>query len=191
MSIDGNQPPPSYAVKDNKFGPLDTSPPLASIPIVMFDHGISSLCIENVRKVIADFFQLPIKEKRKFSRKPGSSEGYGTDIVVSENQVLDWSDRFSLRIFPENQRNPNLWPLIRDAFFANLGDQLQIMSNGIYKSPMHRVVTNMDRGKISIAMFNEPDPSKEIGPMKALINEDRPRLYKTFKKALKPRVIDQ
>ena len=56
------------------------------------------------------------------------------------------------------------------------------MSNGIYKSPMHRVVTNVEKGKISIAMFNEPDPNKEIGPMEALIDEDRPRRYKSVLK---------
>ncbi|KAI3775395.1 hypothetical protein L1987_49968 [Smallanthus sonchifolius] len=51
-------------------------------------------------------------------------------------------------------------PVIRDALFINLGDQMQILSNGIFKSPVHRVVTNKGKGRISVAMFTEPDPNK-------------------------------
>ncbi|KVH93750.1 protein SRG1-like [Cynara cardunculus var. scolymus] len=72
-------------------------------------------------------------------------------------------------------------PVIRDALFVNLGDQMQIMSNGIFKSPVHRVVTNTKKGRISVAMFTEPEPNKEIGPVDALVDEKRPRVYKTVK----------
>ncbi|KAK9078809.1 hypothetical protein SSX86_002867 [Deinandra increscens subsp. villosa] len=72
-------------------------------------------------------------------------------------------------------------PVIRDALFINLGDQMQIMSNGILKSPVHRVVTNKEKGRISVAMFTEPDPKKEIGPVDALVDGKRARVYKTVK----------
>lgn len=56
------------------------------------------------------------------------------------------------------------------------------MSNGTYKSPMHRVVTNTERMRLSVALFNEPDPETEIGPVEHLIDEEtRPRLYKSVK----------
>ena len=55
------------------------------------------------------------------------------------------------------------------------------MSNGIFKSPMHRVVTNSERMRISVAMFNEPETDKEIGPLEGLIDEERPRLYRNVK----------
>lgn len=42
---------------------------------------------------------------------------------------------------------------------------MQIMTNGIYKSPMHRVVTNTEKLRISIAAFTEPEPENEIGPV--------------------------
>ena len=62
-----------------------------------------------------------------------------------------------------------------------LHEFMQIMSNGIFKSPMHRVVTNSERMRISVAMFNEPAPDKEIGPVDGLIDEKRPRLYRNVK----------
>ncbi|KAK4853737.1 hypothetical protein QYF36_013802 [Acer negundo] len=56
-----------------------------------------------------------------------------------------------------------------------------IMSNGIYKSPMHRVVTNTEKLRISVASFIEPDPDNEIGPVEHLIDEQRLRLYRNVK----------
>ncbi|KAK1551380.1 hypothetical protein Q3G72_034673 [Acer saccharum] len=56
-----------------------------------------------------------------------------------------------------------------------------IMSNGIYKSPMHQVVTNTEKLRISVASFIEPDPDNEIGPVEHLIDEQRPRLYRDVK----------
>ncbi|XP_037494689.1 protein SRG1 [Jatropha curcas] len=64
----------------------------------------------------------------------------------------------------------NQWfrvPIIPEALLVNVGDQAEIMSNGIFKSPIHRVVTNRERERISIA--------------DGLIDETRPRLYKTVK----------
>ncbi|XP_059431603.1 S-norcoclaurine synthase 1-like [Corylus avellana] len=68
-------------------------------------------------------------------------------------------------------------PIVPHALLVNLGEQMQIMSNGIFKStPMHRVVTNTEKMRMSVAMFNEPQPNREIGPVGCLIDEKRPRL---------------
>ncbi|XP_028760773.1 probable 2-oxoglutarate-dependent dioxygenase ANS isoform X2 [Neltuma alba] len=72
-------------------------------------------------------------------------------------------------------------PAIPDALVVNLGDQMQIMSNGIFKSPMHRVITNREKLRMSVAMFNEPDAEAEVGPVEALINGTRPRMYRNVK----------
>lgn len=58
---------------------------------------------------------------------------------------------------------------------------LQIMSNGIFKSPIHRVVTDSERGRMSLAVFCLPNPNQEVGPVNGVVNEARPRLYKTVK----------
>ena len=55
------------------------------------------------------------------------------------------------------------------------------MSNGIFKSPVHRVVTNSERERISLAVFCIPEPGKEIEPVDGLVNESSPRLYKKMK----------
>ncbi|RHN64033.1 putative oxidoreductase [Medicago truncatula] len=72
-------------------------------------------------------------------------------------------------------------PSIPDALVVNLGDQLEIMSNGIFKCPMLRVVTNTKKLRMSVVIFNEPEPENEIGPVEDLINETYPRLYRNVK----------
>ncbi|XP_041010650.1 1-aminocyclopropane-1-carboxylate oxidase 1-like [Juglans microcarpa x Juglans regia] len=56
------------------------------------------------------------------------------------------------------------WP--RDTLLVNVGDILEIMSNGRLKSPWHRVVTQMDADRFSIALFYNPPSRAEIEPVR-------------------------
>uniref|UniRef100_A0A2C9UL25 Isopenicillin N synthase-like Fe(2+) 2OG dioxygenase domain-containing protein n=1 Tax=Manihot esculenta TaxID=3983 RepID=A0A2C9UL25_MANES len=58
---------------------------------------------------------------------------------------------------------------------------MQIISNGIFKSPMYRVVVESKKERISVAMFHLPQYEVEIGPGQCLIDENRPRQYKNLK----------
>ncbi|KAI3911629.1 hypothetical protein MKW92_030248 [Papaver armeniacum] len=58
---------------------------------------------------------------------------------------------------------------------------VSIMSNGIFKSPLHRAVTNTERTRISVAMFYIPHIDQEIEPVAALIDENNPRKYRRVK----------
>lgn len=58
---------------------------------------------------------------------------------------------------------------------------LQIMSNGLLKSPVHRAVTNSEKERISVATFFSPESGSDIEPVEELIDDKRPRLYKTAK----------
>ncbi|KAI3513820.1 hypothetical protein L1887_12003 [Cichorium endivia] len=69
-------------------------------------------------------------------------------------------------------------PIVRDALTINIGDQLEVMSNGVFKSPMHRVMINSRDARMTVAMFCMPQTEKDIGPVNGLVSEERPRLYK-------------
>ncbi|KAL8152992.1 hypothetical protein V2J09_010752 [Rumex salicifolius] len=69
-------------------------------------------------------------------------------------------------------------PVISGSIFVNVGNLMEIMSNGTIKSTLHRVVTNSNKERISTAMFYNPSSFKEIGPVDELVNDDRPELYK-------------
>ncbi|XP_051152544.1 jasmonate-induced oxygenase 4-like [Andrographis paniculata] len=64
------------------------------------------------------------------------------------------------------------------ALLVNVGDQIEIMSNGIFKSPVHRAITNSDKERNTLVMFCSPDPTQEIEPVEELVSESQPRLFK-------------
>ncbi|XP_014515767.1 probable 2-oxoglutarate-dependent dioxygenase At5g05600 [Vigna radiata var. radiata] len=69
-----------------------------------------------------------------------------------------------------------------NAFIINIGDQIQVLSNAVYKSIEHRVIVNSDKDRVSLAFFYNPRSDIPIEPAKELVTEDRPALYpsKTF-----------
>ena len=68
--------------------------------------------MENVKKGVQEFFNLPIEEKRKFGQIQGDVEGYGQLFVASEEQKLDWADMFFMIALPPHRRKPHLFPNI-------------------------------------------------------------------------------
>nr|KYP64930.1 Protein SRG1 [Cajanus cajan] len=72
-------------------------------------------------------------------------------------------------------------PIIPDALVINVGDQIEILSNGIFWSPVHRAVIDAEKERLTVAMFCTPDSEKEIKPVDKLVNESRPVLYRPVK----------
>ncbi|XP_057767954.1 protein SRG1-like [Salvia miltiorrhiza] len=302
----GDELPQRYIWTDSgKYGPIDLTVPLATdIPVIdlsrlsnaaellrlrsaltswgcfqAVNHGIDDLFLDEVRQLARDFFELPMTEKHKYARRGDGYEGYGNDLVLFDNQPLDWSDRLYLQVAPDHHQKLQYWPqnpesfrkvlhdytaklkqigeqllksmekllslpegsflnkfgeqqmmyarfnyyppcskpdqvlglkphadgsamtillqdrdvrglqLLKDnqwfwvpsmphSLLVNIGDQLEIMSNGIYRSPVHRAVTNSERERNSLAMFFSPDPEKEIEPVEEVVDEERPRMFK-------------
>jgi isopenicillin N synthase-like dioxygenase len=53
-----------------------------------------------------------------------------------------------------------------DAFIINVGDMLENLSNGLFKSARHRVLAqNPDQDRFSMVFFLHPTPHSEIGPL--------------------------
>ncbi|CAJ1941424.1 unnamed protein product [Sphenostylis stenocarpa] len=63
-------------------------------------------------------------------------------------------------------------PPMRHSIVINLGDQLEVITNGKYKSVMHRVVTHTEGNRMSIASFYNPGNDAVIAPAPALVKED-------------------
>lgn len=75
------------------------------------------------------------------------------------------------------------WLAVRplpDAFVINIGDQLQALSNGVYKSVWHRAVVNADRPRLSVASFLCPCDQAVISAPKPLTADGSPVVYRDF-----------
>ncbi|XP_010518085.1 PREDICTED: protein DMR6-LIKE OXYGENASE 2-like [Camelina sativa] len=63
-------------------------------------------------------------------------------------------------------------PYIEGALIVQLGDQVEVMSNGIYKSVIHRVTVNKDVKRLSFASLHSLPLHKKISPAPKLVNEN-------------------
>ncbi|MQM01558.1 hypothetical protein Taro_034317 [Colocasia esculenta] len=62
-------------------------------------------------------------------------------------------------------------PPLRHSIVVNIGDQLEVITNGRYKSVMHRVVAQTDGNRMSIASFYNPGSHAVIYPAPALVEK--------------------
>uniref|UniRef100_A0A0E0JYH5 Fe2OG dioxygenase domain-containing protein n=1 Tax=Oryza punctata TaxID=4537 RepID=A0A0E0JYH5_ORYPU len=249
---------------------------------LLTNHGVEASLMDSVMNLSREFFNQPIERKQKFSNlidgKNFQIQGYGTDRVVTQDQILDWSDRLHLRVEPKEEQDLAFWPdhpesfrdvlneyasgtkRIRDdivqamaklleldedyfldrlnkapafarfnyyppcsrpdlvfgirphsdgtlltillvdkdvsglqiqkggkwynvqatphTLLLNLGDTMEVMCNGIFRSPVHRVVTNAEKERISLAMLYSVNGEKDIEPAAGLLDENRPARYR-------------
>ncbi|GLJ36462.1 hypothetical protein SUGI_0732250 [Cryptomeria japonica] len=69
-------------------------------------------------------------------------------------------------------------PSIPDALVINIGDHLEVISNGRYKSVEHRAVTSTNKERTSIATFYNPHNKMEVRPVPELLDDYHPCLYR-------------
>ncbi|XP_061356666.1 protein DOWNY MILDEW RESISTANCE 6-like [Gastrolobium bilobum] len=61
-----------------------------------------------------------------------------------------------------------------------LADQMQVLSNGRYKSPVHRAVTNRCLPRLSLGMFYAPNDEIVIRPIEELTDKEHPPIYRKY-----------
>lgn len=75
----------------------------------------------------------------------------------------------------------NKWVTVRPipgSFVVNVGDHLEIFSNGRYKSVLHRVIVNATACRISVASLHSVGFTSTVAPAAELVNETNPKQYK-------------
>ncbi|KAK8682998.1 hypothetical protein V6N13_039074 [Hibiscus sabdariffa] len=243
----------------------------------LINHGVSSSLVEKMKMEVQGLFNLPMEDKKKLWQKPNEVEGFGQAFVVSEEQKLNWGDRFYMMTLPTYLRNPHLssnlpltfretletyavelkhlsmkildhmaealgmdpndmrvlfeegyqgirmnyyppcpqpelaiglnshsdtsgltillqvnemeglqirnsgvWVPIKplpNAFVINIGDFMEIISNGIYRSVEHRATVNSVKERLSVAAFYSPKLDGDMGPAPSLITPQTPPLF--------------
>ncbi|KAF9231845.1 2OG-Fe(II) oxygenase [Melanogaster broomeanus] len=68
-------------------------------------------------------------------------------------------------------------PPIKDTLVVNIGDQLAMWTNDVFKSTVHRAVNKSGKERYSIPMFFGTDYHVNIEPMPSCVSADRPAKY--------------
>ncbi|KAL3744941.1 hypothetical protein ACJRO7_014105 [Eucalyptus globulus] len=78
----------------------------------------------------------------------------------------------------------NCWvtvPPVPGGIVVNLGQIMEVYSNGTYRAPDHRAVVNKEKERVSIATFCYPSPSLPVGPSPQLLAATGlPPIYQTL-----------
>lgn len=72
-------------------------------------------------------------------------------------------------------------PSKNNTIFVNTGDQLEVLSNGRYKSTLHRVLADKNGSRLSIATFYNPAGDAIISPAPKLLYPNRFRFQDYLK----------
>ncbi|XP_047166246.1 gibberellin 2-beta-dioxygenase 2-like [Vigna umbellata] len=66
------------------------------------------------------------------------------------------------------------------AFYVNVGDVLQVMTNGRFVSVRHRAMTNSYKCRMSVAYFGAPPLHQTIVAPSVMVTPQRPSLFRPF-----------
>ncbi|TKY59666.1 Gibberellin 2-beta-dioxygenase [Spatholobus suberectus] len=66
------------------------------------------------------------------------------------------------------------------SFFVNVGDLLQVMTNGSFKSVKHRVLADSTMSRLSMIYFGGPPLNEKIAPLPSLVSKEEESLYRVL-----------
>ncbi|KAK8509540.1 hypothetical protein V6N12_001630 [Hibiscus sabdariffa] len=104
-------------------------------------------------------------------------ETLGLNFGTLHNEIEEGSQVMAINCYPACPE-PDL--TLEGAFIVQLGDQIQVMSNGKYKSVVHQVTLSAEKKRLSIASLHSLPLNKKIGPAPELVDEQHPASYKEF-----------
>ncbi|EOA17227.1 hypothetical protein CARUB_v10005502mg [Capsella rubella] len=99
------------------------------------------------------------------------SDSTGLTILLQVNEV----DGLQIK---KNGKWVSVKPL-PNAFVVNIGDILEIITNGTYRSIEHRGVVNSEKERLSVASFHSMGFGKVIGPMRSLVERHEAAIFKS------------
>ncbi|KAL8139714.1 hypothetical protein V2J09_005735 [Rumex salicifolius] len=134
-------------------------------------HYITQVLGEQGQHMAINFYP-PCPEPELTYGLPAHTDPNALTILLQDSQVA------GLQVLIDGS-----WLSVKphpDAFVVNIGDQLQALSNGSYKSIWHRATVNANKPRISVASFLCPADDALISTPPLLKNGEAGSVYKDF-----------
>uniref|UniRef100_A0A6N2NCJ8 Fe2OG dioxygenase domain-containing protein n=1 Tax=Salix viminalis TaxID=40686 RepID=A0A6N2NCJ8_SALVM len=153
-----------YHGDDHDSVPLSYCEAMKKVSLVIFELLAISLGVDrlNYRKFFED----------------GSSIMRCNYYPPCNNSALTLGTGGGLQVFADNK-----WLAIRprpDALVVNIGDTFMALSNGRYRSCLHRAVVNRESERRSLVFFVSPNEEKVVRPPQDLVCREGQRTYPDF-----------
>ncbi|CAN6286046.1 unnamed protein product [Urochloa humidicola] len=132
---------------------------------------IASKCVSGIQSVRMNYYP-PCTEADKVVGFSPHSDADLLTLVLQVNEVQ------GLQVKRDDGSWVPVLPL-KGAFVINVGDILQIFTNGRYRSIEHRAVINAESARLSVAAFHSSSIHATIGPLGELVADQEELMYKT------------
>ncbi|WCJ24379.1 2-oxoglutarate (2OG) and Fe(II)-dependent oxygenase superfamily protein [Euphorbia peplus] len=165
--------PPSYREVVCKYS--DEMKVLAQrlLGLISESLGLSSSCIEDV---VGDFYQNITVSYYPPCPRPDLTLGLQSHSDMGAITLLIQDHVEGLEVYKDSE-----WFTVHpmsDAIIVILADQTEIITNGKYKSSIHRAITNSSNSRLSVATFHDPDKTAKISPALELVSASSPPRYR-------------
>ncbi|VAH68512.1 unnamed protein product [Triticum turgidum subsp. durum] len=170
------------------------------------NHGIDGELLDEMERLSREFFMLPLEHiAETLGLAPSTFAGMFGDAVQAVRMnfyppcprpdlvlgLSAHSDGSAVTVLQQDAGRAGL-QVLRDgawvpvhpvphALVVNLGDSLEVLTNGRYKSVEHRAVTNGEQDRLSIVTFYAPAYDVELGPLPELVADGEACRYRRFK----------
>ncbi|KAK4768830.1 hypothetical protein SAY86_026980 [Trapa natans] len=131
------------------------------------DGGIMTQFEEGSQLMVSNFYPPCPEPELTLGMPPHSDYGFLTLLLqdrVPGLQILHGDNWVTVK------------PIL-GSFVVNVGDHLEIFSNGRYKSVLHRVLVNSTESRISVATLHSLPKECTVSPAPELVDEANPRRY--------------
>jgi isopenicillin N synthase-like dioxygenase len=98
---------------------------------------------------------------------PPHTDGLALTVLLHADDTPGLQIRRGNRWFPVRQ--------LPGAFVVNVGDILEVLTNGAYASVEHRVVPDSERGRTTVVVFQDASVDGMVRPLPELLGEDEAR----------------
>ncbi|KAL0321364.1 UNVERIFIED_CONTAM: Gibberellin 2-beta-dioxygenase [Sesamum radiatum] len=184
---------------------FSSPPPTLTIP-TLFSLEFPKLCVRNmgceVLEMIAEELQMGAKDALsrlirdeksdscfRLNHYPPCPElqalsgrnliGFGEHTDPQIISVLRSNNTSGLQICLKDGSWVSV-PSDHTSFYINVGDSLQVMSNGRFRSVKHRVLADSLKSRVSMIYFGGPGLSEKIRPLSSVMEDGEESLYKEF-----------
>ncbi|XP_050374022.1 protein SRG1-like [Argentina anserina] len=171
-----------------------TNPEKFSETVEIYSKEVRKLC-QNLLKYIAmslglegEIFEKMFGEAVQAIRMNYYPPCSRPDLVLG---LSPHSDGSALTVLQQGKNNSVGLQILKDdqwvpvqpipnALVIIIGDTIEVLTNGIYKSVEHRAVTHKVKDRLSIVTYYAPSLEVEVGPVQELLDENTPCKYRRY-----------